>query len=93
MGGPPEIGSELPSSDTMRGVRTDGKRTPQHHIVYLSPNGSTRSVAEALAQGLSEDEASVVLNDLAAAEFNSGAEPDSLAGVVPVDLSRGPETA
>ena len=36
-----------------------------HHVVFLSPNGSTRSVAGALAQGLSGDDSRVSLTALA----------------------------
>lgn len=37
----------------------------RNRIVYLSPNGSTRSVAQALAQGLSGDDPPASLTDLA----------------------------
>lgn len=48
----------------------------QYHIVYLSPNGSTRSVAQALAQGLSGDDPSVALTDLADSDHDDGAKAD-----------------
>lgn len=44
----------------------------QYPIVYLSPNGSTRSVAKALAQGLFGDDPSDALTDLADAEASAG---------------------
>ena len=53
-----------------------GKKEPflavHHHIVFLSPNGSTRSVALALGQGLSGNDPGIRLTDLADSEGFAG---------------------
>lgn len=71
MGGPSEKGSAILSFDTMRGVRAVRNLASQYRTVYLSPNGSTRSVARALAEGLSGDDSLASLTDLADAEASA----------------------
>ena len=86
MGVPSEMGSVFPFSDTMKGVRSVGRPAVRYHIIYLSPNGSTRSVAEALARGLVGGDASVTLIDLADTHADlapeSMANPESIFGVL-----------
>lgn len=52
----------------------------QFQIVYLSPNGSTRSVANALALGLPEVCTSVAFTDLAGGDLAAAAKADRATG-------------
>ena len=74
MEGPSEKGSASVSTDTMLGVGADGNQTAQYPIVYMSPNGSTRLVALALADGVSAAgaSASISLVDLSIAKTSEG---------------------
>jgi len=56
---------QAPSEGAYIPGKGEGTVSTQHQIVYMSPNGSTRTVAEALAQGSSLDGSAVTLTDLA----------------------------